>query len=456
MTDINEYIAYLNRNSDDIARNFGNAATVATYMQLFNEQIVTTNTQNIIERRGVGTSFVIGDTVFGKLGTQTPQPLIGDTRPAFTVILTTNPGSPFLDSGRLQLRDWLIGSSSASAPTHLLIGSGTLPWSGPQTSLDSQIGSYPIQTFVGESNQLGSFITIIPSCMLPSVGSSNTILSSGLAFNGAVTDYLSKLAPTEGFMDTDLLTAEAWIKGPTGIASEHGIIGWDINAANNNFGWRLGIFNGSVWAQVQQRCNLANTNAYMNIPNFSINSWFHIAMVYSGDSTGNGSIWAYGHGNESSPVNYTHNALTIVGSNNLIIGALQNQAVPKFDNWIGSIDEIRISKGIRRYNGNFTPSTNEFSTDANTIFLYHLNDFVGPGSIVIDSANEWNVIVSGNVISKEGCISFSSGFSAGIGSTISEIGISGGQLMIRDTFANQTLGTAGSEFRITSIFRIGS
>ena len=81
--------------------------------------------------------------------------------------------------GRIQVRDWLIGSSSAISPTYLLIGMGAVTWSGNITTLSNQTGSYLITTFGGDTNQLGSFTVIIPSYQYPGVVSMAEIGISG-------------------------------------------------------------------------------------------------------------------------------------------------------------------------------------------------------------------------------------------------------------------------------------
>ena len=135
---LEDLLAVKFREVDDLHRQFGAQSAIATYLQFFNEEIVTYHGSTIIERRGIGSSFVIGDSVYGKLGTQTPQPYLGDSRPAFTTILTRTIGSPFLNRGRIQVRDFLIGSNAALAPTKIVVGSGNFAWHGSLTALSGQ------------------------------------------------------------------------------------------------------------------------------------------------------------------------------------------------------------------------------------------------------------------------------------------------------------------------------
>lgn len=50
----------------------------------------------------------------------------------------------------------------------------------------------------------------------------------------------------------------------------------------------------------------------------------------------------------------------------------------------GNIDEIRVSKGIARYTGTFTPATSEFVGDSSTVLLLHFNGTNGSTNIVDD------------------------------------------------------------------------
>ena len=45
-------------------------------------------TQIVTKTRAINNSFVLGHTVNGKLGTQSPQPLLGDYRSAWTTVTT--------------------------------------------------------------------------------------------------------------------------------------------------------------------------------------------------------------------------------------------------------------------------------------------------------------------------------------------------------------------------------
>ena len=91
--------------------------------------------------------------------------------------MTTNQGSPFDNRGRVQIRDFLIGSSNASAPTLLALGSGTAGWNAAIGSLQ-----FPTRIFsasrAAEGSQVGSFYVTISSANYP-LGSVSEVAISG-------------------------------------------------------------------------------------------------------------------------------------------------------------------------------------------------------------------------------------------------------------------------------------
>lgn len=100
---------------------------------------------------------------------------------------------------------------------------------------------------------------------------------------------------------------------------------------------------------------------------WTLNTWYDIEVVYDGSR-----VYFFQNG--------------IVESQAFSVGA---QAGMWFASGVvngsvaGTIDEIRFSN-IARHTTNFTPSQSEFTTDANTILLYHLNE--GTGTSVSDSS----------------------------------------------------------------------
>ena len=92
-------------------------------------------------------------------------------------------------------------------------------------------------------------------------------------------------------------------------------------------------------------------------------TWYHVAVARSGGST---KLFLDG-----TQVGSTYTDGNDYGSTKpLIIGGDYNSGANEF---AGHIDELRISKGAGRFTGNFTPTTGEYSSDLNTVVLYHFN-----------------------------------------------------------------------------------
>jgi len=119
----------------------------------------------------------------------------------------------------------------------------------------------------------------------------------------------------------------------------------------------------------------------------SIDTWYHIAVVYTGDTNETYTLYINGDSDVTiSADNVSLTSLTI-GSNSLSIA--------------GYISELRYSS-CARYTESFTPPTEEFTIDDYTVVINHFNildDFFGYNFLV--SADMSNVIVSSNLITEQ-------------------------------------------------------
>ena len=102
----------------------------------------------------------------------------------------------------------------------------------------------------------------------------------------------------------------------------------------------------------------------------TLGAWTHVAGTYNGTTTTlyvNGALitTAAYTGNSGTPANFT------IGN-----GTGANRA------WVGSIQELRLSNNLR-YSATFTPQQSVFTSDANTLLLYHMNE--GTGTTCFDS-----------------------------------------------------------------------
>ncbi len=112
-------------------------------------------------------------------------------------------------------------------------------------------------------------------------------------------------------------------------------------------------------------------------------NWHHIAVTRNAS---NGGVWLYVDGqldaaDPSSPntdnISYRNNRTTSYPNSDpfLVLGA-EKHDYPGSLYYSGWLDELRISNVIR-YTSNFTPPTAPFTTDANTMGLYHFNEGTG-------------------------------------------------------------------------------
>lgn len=220
--------------------------------------------------------------------------------------------------------------------------------------------------------------------------------ASGL-FDG-IGDYLSAVNSGDWSFGIDDFTISFRVRRNGNQDDFSGIIG---SGNSGSTGWEFGFgyaagsstnklrltSNGSGgWAQ-----DLVDTDALSDA------TWYHVALVRYGNT-----LSLYVDGVSKASINcagYIFNS----GGLGLTIGKLR----PGVDNYYfkGSIDELRISKGIARWTANFTPPTEEYGPDSLTLdvdeSLTLSESFtlqVNPDSISIDEAitlsENWNIALS--------------------------------------------------------------
>jgi len=135
----------------------------------------------------------------------------------------------------------------------------------------------------------------------------------------------------------------------------------------------FGVNNGSSGTTVCGNTVIANS------------AWHHIAV--SRNSSGQIRIYVDGNLDIASPVNgptgnlsYRDGRATSYPNSDpfLVIGAEKHDAGSAYPSFRGWVDEVRISNSIR-YTANFTRPSTPFTTDANTVALYHFDE--GPAGL---------------------------------------------------------------------------
>jgi hypothetical protein len=190
--------------------------------------------------------------------------------------------------------------------------------------------------------------------------------SGALELDG-VNDALS-FTPTVAFTtSTSAFTIECWVY-PTSTTGARTI----LHLGNETFGrFIFAIFNNVL---VVEQFAVATVTGNITVP---LNQWSHVAFV--GTGTGLNSIQMYTNGTQNSlsgSATWTqigNGALSYIGAG----GSLEND-------YVGYIDEFRISN-IQRYTSNFTPPTQPFTNDANTLLLLHMDGTNGSTSFPDDN-----------------------------------------------------------------------
>jgi hypothetical protein len=171
--------------------------------------------------------------------------------------------------------------------------------------------------------------------------------ASGL-FDGT-DDYLSTPTNTSFYLSTGNWTIETWVyKRTTG---KQIIVGQTQNNAGPYAGWVMYV-NPSELFTFEGSGGIAITSTTVTVP---LNTWTHLAAVKLGSN-----ITLYQNG--VSVVSGTTPSISDY-SIQLVIGQYSNPVSGPA--WNGYLDELRITKGVARYTGNFTPQTSEFPNNIN-------------------------------------------------------------------------------------------
>ena len=102
----------------------------------------------------------------------------------------------------------------------------------------------------------------------------------------------------------------------------------------------------------------------------SILTWYHIACVMSSNT------WTVYVDGVALSMSDNTSVPSIGNTESVHIGQRTNQA---FD-FIGNLDEFRVSKGVARWTTNFDPPTAEYTADGSTELLIHSGEAIATGT----------------------------------------------------------------------------
>lgn len=170
---------------------------------------------------------------------------------------------------------------------------------------------------------------------------------SSLYLNGNG-DYLA-LSASAGDLGAGDFTVEAWVRPETFSTpgSSGNVAVMSAYSGGGTTRWLITLNGGALSFGVQYGSQPQKYAAvYQTIP---LNTWSHVAAVRK-----NGYITVYLNGVGGSPVAIADNLSLGVPT---AIGRYLNANYGYLEQFKGSIDEVRVTKGVARYSGNFTPPT---------------------------------------------------------------------------------------------------
>lgn len=166
--------------------------------------------------------------------------------------------------------------------------------------------------------------------------------NASINFDGVSGTWMVVPGSSNVWMGTGDFTIETWIYPTLITGVNRGIFGINslanisngfimaINATNNKLGIRIA---GSSWGALESTSSI------------SLNTWTHVAMVRTG-----GNVKVYINGVQE--ITTTTGGSTNFTAGDFAIGRSHSNVDEPFK---GNMDDFRVTKGLARYTGNFTP-----------------------------------------------------------------------------------------------------
>lgn len=173
--------------------------------------------------------------------------------------------------------------------------------------------------------------------------------NASVNFSGDAGDYVSVAGSSDWDFGIGDFTIDWWEYRRDGTATEGPLARDNVT----NPPWLLGYSQGTT----QIRIYMYNTSLWdmasgRKLGDLLLNQWVHYAVVRSGND-----FYAFQNGTLQST--WTSSLGIHPSSGDMIIGMLQGSHM-----FNGTIDELRVSKGIARWTSNFTPPSAPYTTSA--------------------------------------------------------------------------------------------
>jgi hypothetical protein len=178
-------------------------------------------------------------------------------------------------------------------------------------------------------------------------------------FNGNTTnDYLTTPSSTDFNFGSGDFTIDCWIRSAdvTNWASDRGaIIGWPVAAGAESLVFGIRDTAYTFWFTASDGVTACDVRA--SGVSFSNNTWYHVAVVRA-----SGVVTFYKDGIAQTNTTNSNPNLNLPAISNSVVIGNQNVGTPAQNNsFNGFIDELRVSKGIARWTGNFTPPSQAYT-----------------------------------------------------------------------------------------------
>jgi hypothetical protein len=244
--------------------------------------------------------------------------------------------------------------------------------------------------------ETSAFLDSSPAARTPSLGSSpsaSTPAKYGTnAYQANASSFIAAYSPSDFAFGTGDFTVEMWIRYPSGALSN----------ARTLFDCRPGAVNGPYMAAGIAvtgifSVNLGTSGAGIVTLNsasaLAVDTWYHVAVSRSGSTA---RLFIDG------VLSDTKTSTLSIANDRLILSV--NQFVPSLA-WVGSIDEVRVTKGVARYTANFTPPTAAFPDSipsgndpfgTSVALLLHCDGTNGSTTFTDNSPSPKTVTASGN------------------------------------------------------------
>jgi len=211
-----------------------------------------------------------------------------------------------------------------------------------------------------------SLLMLFITFLISSSGISQTNYSLNFDGDG---DYVE--IPDADILSPSSYTIELWVNQP------------ELTTGRNTYVFKAGNPNEYCFMENPAPSGLyayVNNSLFESTSHPITDQWTHIANTFDSATT---TLEIFINGTSVGSQNVGTSAANTGG--NLYLG--WHPTDPSYNALTGIIDEIRISSGVR-YSTNFSVPSTEFTNDANTIALFHLNE--GSGTSITDASGNSN------------------------------------------------------------------